>query len=1153
MRRHRPRRPTCRPSIEPVEPRVLLATFAVRNTADSGVGTLRQAMLDANASPGADLISFQIPASTAPLLDVPVAGFDPFLQLWTITLASPLPVITDTLTLDGLSQAQAGVPYRYPDQVTPTVTTPVFIDSSPNTQSSLEGNDAHLRLVLDGHLIDRAAYPDPAGLVVTASHSNIRGLVIDGFDDAVVIPAGGVLGVRVQGNSLGGYFVFAVDLKSGQSLEGSGGIGFLGRGNTGNGITVGSTNAAIGGANEQDANIIVDSGERGVWIQPGAEGSVVQGNQIGVAGPALNIYAQRGNALEGILVESSSNAIGGPVAGAGNVVSANGGDGIRFTGVATTRNHVDGNYIGAAPGGGYRFGSGEPGNGGDGIRFEDAPNNRVGGAQPEQRNVISANQGAGVRLTGSSTVSNLLLGNYIGLTADGESALGNNLEGVLVENEATRNTVGAGNVISANLAGVAIVGAGSGFNVVADSFIGTDADGLIDLGNTREGVRIDGSPSNRISGDGQGSQVISGNNVGVAFLGASATGNVLTGSFIGTNVTGKLDISNAQQGVLIQDAPGNTVGGTTADARNVISANHWGVDLVGPAASLNVISGNTIGADVSGVAPLGNEVDGVLLRLGATGNTVGGASVEAGNIISFNRRDGVRVEDDSQADSILTNSIDANAGLGIHLVVPVGPTPPDGPNLFQNAPVLTAVRTSTEFTNLQGTLSSAAGTYVVQFFASAPPAPGYVTQGARYLGETTVEIDSPGTAFFSADVSGIVASGELVTATATSGAGNTSEFSAPLAEVLGTVQFLVASTTWDEGAGQAIITVVRTGGSGGRATVQYATAGGTAQPNVDYTPVSGTLVFDIGVDTQTFSVTILQDALPEADETIGLVLSSAAGAAKLGQPSRATITIVDDDQPGTLGFSQLYYDVREDAGFASVTVTRSPAGAPVTVRYATGGGTAVPGVDYTPVSGVLDFAQGVSSQTFQVPILYNPTSSAEPTVLLTLSDPTGGATIGVPDTATIRILNVAAPGVASVQAIPGARGTSVFVVTFNQPLIGYRAEDLRNYGYSIQVAPPGRQPGTRLDRLVAVRSAIYDSYAYTVTLTTTSPIPFGRRVLVQINQVTDVPTEPVGVAGINGLLIDGNGDGRPGGVFRAVLTIPRAPRTLPPAARRGRH
>ena len=77
-----------------------------------------------------DDIVFNIPASTAPLLDVPVPGFNPATQDWTITLQSPLPAITNTVSIDGYTEAPVGVPYLYPNAVSSTVQT-VALTGSP--------------------------------------------------------------------------------------------------------------------------------------------------------------------------------------------------------------------------------------------------------------------------------------------------------------------------------------------------------------------------------------------------------------------------------------------------------------------------------------------------------------------------------------------------------------------------------------------------------------------------------------------------------------------------------------------------------------------------------------------------------------------------------------------------------------------------------------------------------------------------------------------------------------------------------------------------------------------------------------------------------------------------------------------------------------
>ena len=100
--------------------------------------------------------------------------------------------------------------------------------------------------------------------------------------------------------------------------------------------------------------------------------------------------------------------------------------------------------------------------------------------------------------------------------------------------------------------------------------------------------------------------------------GTGATGNLVQGNYIGTDVTGLLDRGNSGIGVLMFDAPGNTIGGTTAAARNIISGNNGdGVRFQGLDANGNVLQGNYIGTDVTGTADLGNNSKGVFSLLGA--------------------------------------------------------------------------------------------------------------------------------------------------------------------------------------------------------------------------------------------------------------------------------------------------------------------------------------------------------------------------------------------------------------------------------------------------------------------------------------------------------------------------------------------------------
>ena len=219
-----------------------------------------------------------------------------------------------------------------------------------------------------------------------------------------------------------------------------------------------------------------------------------------------------------------------------------------------------------------------------------------------------------------------------------------------------------------------------------------------------------------------------------------------------------------------------------------------------------------------------------------------------------------------------------------------------------------------------------------------------------------------------------------------------------------TVDFDSAAYSEDEDAGTATITVTLSPASGQQVTVDYATSDGTAKEPGDYTAISGTLTFAPDVTSQTFDVTIINDMLDEANETVTLTLSNESNATLGTANNPATLTIVDDDAAPTVDFDSAAYSVDEDAGTATITVTLSPAsGQQVTVDYATSDGTAKEPGDYTAISGTLTFAPDVTSQTFDVTIINDMLDEANETVTLTLSNESN-ATLGTannPATLTI--------------------------------------------------------------------------------------------------------------------------------------------------------
>jgi hypothetical protein len=277
---------------------------------------------------------------------------------------------------------------------------------------------------------------------------------------------------------------------------------------------------------------------------------------------------------------------------------------------------------------------------------------------------------------------------------------------------------------------------------------------------------------------------------------------------------------------------------------------------------------------------------------------------------------------------------------------------------------------------------------------------------------------------------------------------------------------------------------------------------------------SGTLSFNPGVDTQTFTVTILNNNLPKGDQSLFLNLSNPAGPITLGAQSTAVLNILGN-QPGAFQFSMSDYFVGETGGMATITVDRQAGGTLATVDFSTANGTALAGADYLPVFGTLTFAPGVLVQTFTVPILINPLINGNPTVLLNLSNPTGGATLGSPSSAALVIINDGVnrrgPQVASVKAVSGPLGVAEIVVSFNEALNPATAVDLLNYGYSVRT--PGRDGklGTKDDFLIGINSATYDPNTFTVTLPLATAVASGSRLEIMLNEATDVPGEGVGI------------------------------------------
>ena len=192
-----------------------------------------------------------------------------------------------------------------------------------------------------------------------------------------------------------------------------------------------------------------------------------------------------------------------------------------------------------------------------------------------------------------------------------------------------------------------------------------------------------------------------------------------------------------------------------------------------------------------------------------------------------------------------------------------------------------------------------------------------------------------------------------------------------------------------------------------------ATGGATCAAGVDFINTGGTLNFASGQSSRTINVTICDDSIFEGSENFSLDLSNPTGGATIGTPISTTVTIIDDEtaQNGSVQFSAAAYSVSEAGPTATITITRTGGSdGSVTVGYATvaggtatGGTTCATGVDYITTTGTATFNSGVTTQTFTIPICNDTVVEQSETVNLALSNATGGATLGSPNTAVLTI------------------------------------------------------------------------------------------------------------------------------------------------------
>jgi len=198
--------------------------------------------------------------------------------------------------------------------------------------------------------------------------------------------------------------------------------------------------------------------------------------------------------------------------------------------------------------------------------------------------------------------------------------------------------------------------------------------------------------------------------------------------------------------------------------------------------------------------------------------------------------------------------------------------------------------------------------------------------------------------------------------------------------------FSVADASASEGDGAAVFTVTRGGDTSYAATVDFATASGTALAGADFTSASGTLSFAAGDVSETIEVLLTDDVAKEAAEAFAVRLSDPTGAyTPTISRAEAVGGITDDDAPADFSIADV--SASEDAGTATVTVTRAgDVTVTATVDFATESGTAVAGRDFVAASGTLTFAPGETAHTVEIDLIDDTVHGAGQEFVVRLSD-----------------------------------------------------------------------------------------------------------------------------------------------------------------------
>jgi parallel beta-helix repeat protein len=591
-----------------------MATFVVTDLNDAGAGSLRAAIVaaDADVSGTAAVIDFSDDVNGA------------------IVLASDLPPISHE----------------------------VRIDATPGPTHT-SGGPPVVELDCNQHagLIFAAGSDDSQLLGVAIGNAKGNGVTLD---SGSVTLANDYIGLNLDGAAFGnsGDGVF-VSFTSSNNLIGlnptakSGVVSNVISGNAGNGISFDGSSGSTLVDNRVGTNpagtAAIANGGNGIWLT-----SSSNGNQIG------------GTAF----VDTSTGAVNDPtgdkgtvtpvfvVPPLGNLISGNKANGILIDS-NSQRNILNGNFVGTSA-----DGNGAIGNDLDGVAVIDSNDNSLIGCQFINNpfvyyNVVSGNGTNGLQVTDSDNTT--VQANFFGVGANNATVIGNYANGIIVDGTSKNTQVGGviplGNVSAGNaLNGIEVRDTASGF-ITFNTFGGLLAfKGAAPNGN--DGLLITSTGGN-ISAQ---TNVFSGNLRDGIQISGNASGVTIDPNIVGLNTDGNAVLPNGNDGIEIDGtAHDNVIGGSQSSVipQNTFSGNaQYGVAILGSANNNHVLLSD-IGLSAGGTAGLGNLMGGILVGGAAHDNVIGGAatpSVPTANLISANDGNGVTLETGTSNIQVVDNS-----------------------------------------------------------------------------------------------------------------------------------------------------------------------------------------------------------------------------------------------------------------------------------------------------------------------------------------------------------------------------------------------------------------------------------------------------------------------------------------------------------------